>query len=100
MCTYFNIVHQYSVGLSLSHTMLKFLLLIAVFSLANAKIIIEKAQELFDAAPTNNYPMIGILSQEIPSYSDENHPEKFQSYIAASYVKFVEGGGARAVPVW
>ena len=38
-------------------------------------------------------PLIGILSQEgAPA------PEGF-SYIAASYVKFVEAGGARAVPI-
>ncbi|XP_020778442.1 gamma-glutamyl hydrolase-like [Boleophthalmus pectinirostris] len=41
-------------------------------------------------------PIIGILSQEVSSYDSE---PKAESYIAASYVKFVESAGARVVPV-
>ncbi|PSN39422.1 hypothetical protein C0J52_12361 [Blattella germanica] len=37
----------------------------------------------------NNRPIIGVLAQEFRSWS----------YIAASYVKFVEGSGARVVPI-
>lgn len=47
----------------------------------------------------NEFPIIGILSQEAPkwvhSYNEVSH-----SYIAASYVKFIEGAGARVVPIW
>lgn len=44
-------------------------------------------------------PIIGILSQE--TYIVEKYfPEKHDSYIAASYVKFLESAGARVVPVW
>lgn len=45
-------------------------------------------------------PIIGILAQEIAWHLDRHWPGKFESYIAASYVKFVEGGGARPVPIW
>lgn len=41
----------------------------------------------------NNRPIIGILAQE--KFSDGS-----KSYIAASYVKFIEGAGARVIPIW
>ncbi|CAL1596379.1 unnamed protein product [Knipowitschia caucasica] len=41
-------------------------------------------------------PVIGILSQEVSRYDPTPDAE---SYIAASYVKFVESAGARVVPV-
>lgn len=49
----------------------------------------------------NDRPIVGVLAEEIAwsllaRYEDENP----FSHIAASYVKFVEGGGARAVPIW
>ncbi|XP_049777986.1 gamma-glutamyl hydrolase-like isoform X1 [Schistocerca cancellata] len=47
----------------------------------------------------NDRPIIGILSQELsPTVSGifGNH----SSYIAASYVKYVEGAGGRVVPIW
>src|SRR3989454_7027209 len=51
----------------------------------------------------NNRPIIGILSQEYHS-SDGNHVKDgidgvTYSYIAASYVKYLESGGARVVPI-
>ena len=42
----------------------------------------------------------GILSQEISIRLNEVYPNEYDSYIAASYVKFVEGAGARVVPIW
>lgn len=46
----------------------------------------------------NNRPIIGVLAQELIMESDPQlHPRV--SYIAASYVKFLEGAGARVVPV-
>jgi len=42
---------------------------------------------------TNERPIIGILAQE---YWDTDDPD--DSYIAASYVKFVEAGGVQVVP--
>ncbi|KAG5305805.1 GGHB hydrolase, partial [Pseudoatta argentina] len=48
----------------------------------------------------NNRPIIGILTQEISYNLNKTYPNQYHSYIAASYVKFVEGAGARAVPIW
>lgn len=48
----------------------------------------------------NERPIIGILSQEIRGKAMLSSSSGYQSYIAASYVKFVEGGGARVVPIW
>lgn len=45
-------------------------------------------------------PIIGVLAQEIAWSLDGHWPGVYESYIAASYVKFVEGGGARVVPIW
>ncbi|KAK7878193.1 hypothetical protein WMY93_031190 [Mugilogobius chulae] len=44
----------------------------------------------------NDSPIIGVLSQEVNEYTAKRNGE---SYIAASYVKFVESGGARVIPV-
>lgn len=48
----------------------------------------------------NDRPIIGVLAQEIAWKMEEEWPDTYNSYIAASYIKFVEGGGARAVPIW
>lgn len=47
----------------------------------------------------NDMPIVGVLAQEI-SYHLSQHFDEYTSFIAASYVKFVEGGGARVVPIW
>ncbi|CAL4129880.1 unnamed protein product [Meganyctiphanes norvegica] len=46
----------------------------------------------------NLKPIIGILAQEPSSGMRRVLPE-YTSYIAASYVKFIESGGARVVPI-
>ena len=45
--------------------------------------------------------MPGILSQGIPSSLDAMLPpgHNYTTYLAASYVKWVEGAGARAAPI-
>lgn len=48
----------------------------------------------------NDSPIIGVVTEEIKWNLDALWPGVYESYIAASYVKFVEGGGARAVPIW
>lgn len=48
----------------------------------------------------NNAPIIGIVAQETSWEVNHVWPDTYNSYIAASYIKFVEGGGARAVPIW
>ena len=45
----------------------------------------------------NNSPVIGILSLPIKPY--ENFPVNGTSYIASSYIKFLEMAGARVVPI-
>lgn len=45
-------------------------------------------------------PIIGVLAQEIVWPKNKHWQDIYESYIAASYVKFVEGGGARPVPIW
>jgi len=50
----------------------------------------------------NDRPIIGVLSQEMDDWIEENLPTKFEnytSYIASSYIKWVEAGGARVAPV-
>lgn len=51
-----------------------------------------------DAAPPQK-PIIGILVQELPKTLNNIQPGMYISYIAASYVKLMEGGGARVVPI-
>ncbi|CAL4063808.1 unnamed protein product [Meganyctiphanes norvegica] len=46
----------------------------------------------------NLRPIIGILAQE-PGKKMKQIVPKYKSYIAASYVKFIESGGARVVPI-
>lgn len=49
----------------------------------------------------NPTPIVGILSQEVSQLILRKYPNStFSSYIAASYVKFVEGAGGRVVPIW
>ena len=45
--------------------------------------------------------LLGILSQAIPSSLDQILPSghNYTTYLAASYVKWVEGAGARAAPI-
>lgn len=51
--------------------------------------------------PLNDRPIIGVLAEEIAwSLLDRYEDLQPYSHIAASYVKFVEGGGARPVPIW
>jgi len=42
----------------------------------------------------NNRPIIAVIAQRHPKDSNESH-----SYIAASYVKYLESAGARVVPI-
>ncbi|KAI5607551.1 hypothetical protein C0J50_1862 [Silurus asotus] len=45
---------------------------------------------------SNDRPVIGVLAQE---NLESDHDAKGSSYIAASYVKFLESAGARVVPI-
>lgn len=63
-------------------------------------IINKSSSDIFLAPAINDEPIIGVLSQEMSSYLRTKYADQYHSYIAASYVKFIEGGGARVVPVW
>ncbi|CAN9506030.1 unnamed protein product [Ophioblennius macclurei] len=52
------------------------------------------AEFFVNEAETNDRPIIGVLAQEV----NRSNPND-RSYIAASYVKFLESAGARVVPV-
>lgn len=45
-------------------------------------------------------PVIGVLVQEISTVFELMYPNQFDSFVPASYVKWIEAGGARVVPVW
>lgn len=63
----------------------------SAFSAARIRVEIEE----------NENPIIGVLAEEIEfNYLNTQYSGKYKSFIAASYVKFVEGGGARVVPIW
>lgn len=48
----------------------------------------------------NNAPIIGVLAQEFGDHLKILYPNGPQnSYIAASYIKYLEGSGARVVPI-
>lgn len=58
--------------------------------------MVAKLFVLFIAvAAANDFPVIGILTQETHSPLNQFGP----SYIAASYVKYLEAAGARVVPI-
>jgi hypothetical protein len=76
------------------------LLLFGILKLSASRSIISKNVDIFSTPAFNNEPIIGILSEEMSYYLASKFPNEYHSYIAASYVKFVEGGGARVVPIW
>ncbi|CAH1402207.1 unnamed protein product [Nezara viridula] len=47
----------------------------------------------------NERPIVGILAQEVSDIISKKYPYS-KSYIAASYVKAVEGSGARVIPIF
>jgi gamma-glutamyl hydrolase len=59
------------------------------------------ASLLLGSALATERPIVGIMSQAIHSELDAILPpgHNFTTYIAASYIKWVEAAGARAVPV-
>lgn len=42
---------------------------------------------------------VGIMSEEYYPRNGKSRVSATASYIAASYVKFIEGGGGRVVPI-
>lgn len=83
-------------------TLLLFLIILAISLFAFLKLNHHKTRPTFPqhypsfSQPLNDRPVIGILSQPCKYLSPEG---KKQSYIAASYVKFLESAGAQVVPI-
>lgn len=55
---------------------------------------------LVPASTAHDRPIIGVLVQEISQVFEFMYPNKYDSFIVASYVKWVESGGARVTPIW
>lgn len=51
-------------------------------------------------ANANDRPIIGVLTQEISRVFELMFPGRYDCFIPASYVKWVESGGARVVPIF
>jgi len=64
-------------------------------------ISLSKRQVYDKSKPRTNRPLVGILGMPVQGESpDPDHRQSNHSaYIAASYVKWVESSGARAVPI-
>lgn len=62
--------------------------------------VISSISMLAVAKSNDDTPIVGILSLEAIGMRKYFPGQSFASYIAASYVKFVEGAGARVMPVW
>lgn len=72
-----------------------------MISMKTAVVILSLVFALAEAEDwKNNQPIIGILAQETSYKIESMYPGEYKSFIAASYVKFVEMGGARVIPVW
>lgn len=68
-------------------------LLIWASLLAGAQALVH-AQDIF-----NFRPIIGVLAQRPPDRMVAGLDKNYTSYIAASYVKYLESAGARVVPI-
>lgn len=68
-------------------------------TVSNTQHVIDSGQSAIENV-TNDTPIIGILAQEISYHLNTKWPGVYTSYIAASYIKFIEGAGARPVPIW
>ncbi|XP_017098152.2 gamma-glutamyl hydrolase [Drosophila bipectinata] len=48
----------------------------------------------------NHVPTVGVMCIDIATKLQEHFGKNYHSYIAASYVKYLEASGAHIVPVW
>ncbi|XP_014209476.2 chitobiosyldiphosphodolichol beta-mannosyltransferase-like [Copidosoma floridanum] len=78
------------------HSTMSFSVLLFVILSINNRFVLSAVLE----TNFNNRPIIGILTQEISYNLDKAYPGMYNSYIAASYVKFIESAGARVTPIW
>lgn len=76
------------------------LAVLSLVGIANGATIISAEEPMRLQTQLNDEPVIGVLAQEMSYSLAAKYEEDYESYIAASYVKFVEGAGARVVPIW
>lgn len=76
------------------------LAVLSLVGIANGATIISAEEQVRQQTELNDEPVIGVLAQEMSYSLAAKYEEDYESYIAASYVKFVEGAGARVVPIW
>ncbi|XP_048514999.1 uncharacterized protein LOC105689661 [Athalia rosae] len=109
LCCQGGVSQRISLGIYLITMELRYFVflisLLAVYfsSLSNANsssIVNLQPDTPSDKPLTTDRPIIGILAQEISYYLNRSYPNQYDSFIAASYVKFVEGAGALVVPIW
>lgn len=55
---------------------------------------------LVPESAAHDRPIVGVLVQEISRVFELMYPRQYTSFIAASYVKWLESGGARVVPIF
>eukprot|EP00099_Drosophila_melanogaster_P027674 NP_730120.1 lethal (3) 72Dr [Drosophila melanogaster] len=53
-----------------------------------------------DAPYLNRVPTVGVMCIDIATQLQQNFSGAYHSYLAASYVKFLEASGAHVVPIW
>ena len=74
------------------------ILLFCLTNLATSKIHrLNRGRPPLEQAIYNERPIIGVFAQ--PSDYPKQYPTENYSYIATSYIKFIESAGARAVPI-
>lgn len=69
------------------------------FSFVLRKGVLVTAATVLVSFQDTSSPVIGILSQPLHSIQNDTNNNKNPHYIAASYVKWLEAGGARSIPI-
>lgn len=64
-----------------------------------SSVLFANMGECINIVNSNSSPVIGILTQNIYGKLESFYPD-YKTVIVASYVKFIEGAGARVVPIW
>lgn len=63
-------------------------------------IVITIAFGLIPESLGHDRPVIGVLVQEISKVFDLLYPNQYDLFVPASYVQWIQSGGARVVPIW
>lgn len=63
-------------------------------------IVITIAFGLIPESLSHDRPVIGVLVQEISKVFDVLYPNQYDLFVPASYVQWIQSGGARVIPIW